>query len=279
MTDLDGTAVVERYGQVYVAESVAEGLGALVELGRPVVINTLRFPLNVIRSFGREWSRITSAPLPLVSLNGAVLGNLVPTSAGETTFEETDVFPIPDSLLDDVVQRVDTLLGDGIDDIVLFQYPCDWREGERIWTPRPERVAALRLRHGSASEVTSTTLSGLRRALIGRGSTMLSLVVDIPDDRRMAYQHASPAGFISAPGVDKLFGAREAARRVGFDLGHSVGAGDTPMDTFLSGVGLALEIGPFPLDFRGLVATIRLRDPGEMGAVLFELARLQRRTQ
>lgn len=48
ITDLDGTALEEREGTVFVAEAVAEGLKALADLGRPVVLNTLRFPLNVV---------------------------------------------------------------------------------------------------------------------------------------------------------------------------------------------------------------------------------------
>lgn len=275
VTDLDGTAVHEQAGRVYVAEAVAEALRALVELGRPVVINTLRFPLNVIRTFGREWISITAAPLPLVSLNGAVLGNLVPTDAGDVTFEEIEIFPIQSAQVEEVMHRLDMLLGDGIDDIVLFHYPRDWREGERIWTPRPDRVDALLGKYTSASAVGCSTLPELRDDLLGRGAVMLSLVVDLPEDRRMAYQHSNPGGFISPPGVDKLSGAREAASRIGFSLDHSVGAGDTAMDSFLAGVGLAVQVGPLQLSFRGVAGTIRLRDPAELGAALFELASLQ----
>ena len=71
VTDLDGTAVHEREGRVLIADPVAEGLRELAMQGRPVVLNTLRFPRNVIDTFGRVWSAITSEPLPLVSLNGS----------------------------------------------------------------------------------------------------------------------------------------------------------------------------------------------------------------
>ena len=69
------------------------------DLGRPVAINTLRFPLNVIRTFGREWGAITPAPLPLVSLNGAITGNLVHARGDTVVFEEIDAVPLTDGEL------------------------------------------------------------------------------------------------------------------------------------------------------------------------------------
>lgn len=275
ITDLDGTAVHERDGRIYVVEPVAEGLKALVDCGRPVVLNTLRFPLNVIRTFGHEWSAITAEPVPLVSLNGAVLGLLTPTDVGETTFEELVAFPLSMDQIEETVRRLDALLGDGIDQIVLFHYPRDWREGEFVWTPHPDRVDALRAKYSSASVVNAMPLPALHDLLLAQGACMLSVLVDLPEDRRMAYQHADPNGFITATGVDKLSGAREAAARLGFDLDQSVGAGDTPMDRFLAGVGLAVHVGPMALEYRGRTDTIRLRDPFELGTALFELANLQ----
>jgi len=275
MIDLDGTAVHEREARIYVAEPVAEGLKALVDLGRPVVLNTLRFPLNVIRTFGREWSTITDAPLPLVSLNGAVLGFLTPTDVGETTFDEMTAVALSSGEIEETIRGLGALLADGVDNIVLFHYPRDWREGERIWTPRPERVGALRAKYVSASAVDATPLLTLHDRLLSHGATMLSVLVDLPEDRRMAYQHANPNRFITAAGVDKLSGARDAAARLGFALDQSVGAGDTPMDRFLAGVGLAFHVGPLALEFRGCSDTIRLRDPFELGAAHFELAGLQ----
>jgi hydroxymethylpyrimidine pyrophosphatase-like HAD family hydrolase len=278
ITDLDGTAVHERDGRVFVAEAVAEGLKALSDLGRPVLLNTLRFPLNVVSTFGRAWSAITEAPLPLISLNGSVIGHLTSTEAGEATFEEVTSFPIPDDDIAGAVSALDQLIDDGITDIVLFHYPRDWRRGEWLWTPRPENAAHLQAKYSSASSVASTPLEVLHETLLSEGACMLSVLVDVPEDRRMAYQHVNPNRFITAPGVDKLSGARAAAARLGFDLDHSVGAGDTPMDSFLSGVGLALEVGPMVLDFKGLHGTVRLRDPSELGAALFALATFQRQS-
>ena len=77
VTDLDGTAVHERDGRVVIAEPVEAGLKALAARGRPVVLNSLRFPLSIMRSFGREWHGVTGAPVPTVSLNGSLLGHIV----------------------------------------------------------------------------------------------------------------------------------------------------------------------------------------------------------
>ena len=276
VTDLDGTAVDEREGTVFVAEAVAEGLKAITDAGRPAVLNTLRFPLNVVSTFGLAWSTITHSPLPLISLNGSVLGQLTTTGAGEPTFEEVTSFPLPDDEIDTAVSAVSELVEGGIEDIALFHYPRDWRLGEGIWTPRADKIEHLRSKYRSASAVGSTPLPGLRETLASEQACMLSLLVDVPEDRRMAYQHVNPNRFITAPGVDKLSGARAAAAWLSFDLDESVGAGDTPMDTFLSGVGLALHVGPMALPYRGLLATVRLRDPSELGAALFALATFQR---
>src|SRR4051812_36534682 len=74
VTDLDGTAIHEFEGRAIIPDPVSHGLKRLNDLGRPVILNSLRFPLNVIRTFGREWYGITNAPLPLVSLNGGIMG-------------------------------------------------------------------------------------------------------------------------------------------------------------------------------------------------------------
>lgn len=207
--DLDGTAVQEWEGRIRVADSVVEGLKAIATNGRPVVLNTLRFPINVIRTFGRAWSDISAEPLPLISLNGSTIGFLVPTESGDPLFEELACFPISAEQIDQTVKELDALLADGIDNVVLFHYPRDWREGELIWTPKPERVDALISKYASAASVVSSSVPELREHLHSHGATMLSLVVDIPEDRLMAYQHVDPNQFITAPGVDKLSGARK----------------------------------------------------------------------
>jgi hypothetical protein len=275
VTDLDGTALHEREGRLYVAETVAEGLKALADLGRPVVVNTLRFPLNVVRTFGWEWSAITSQPVPLVSLNGAMFGLLAPDGGETATFQELAAWPLSAAETKAAVERLAKLLETGLTDVVVFFYPRDWRAGEIIWTPSPDHAEAVRAKYLSASEVVSGPVEDFERRLLAAAPCMLSIQVDIPEDRRMAYQHVDPHQFVTTRGVDKLSGAREAAARLEFELQQSVGAGDTPMDAFLDGVGLALQVGPNELAFRGRMDTLRLGSPLELGYALFELAKME----
>src|SRR5689334_8692513 len=74
ITDLDGTAVHEEKGRIYIPEPVEYGLKAIYKAGRPVILNSLRFPLSVMRTFGKEWLAIANAPIPVVSMNGSQTG-------------------------------------------------------------------------------------------------------------------------------------------------------------------------------------------------------------
>ena len=94
----------------------------------------------------------------------------------------------------------------------------------------------------------------------------------------MAFQHAKRSSFVTRKGVDKLSGASEITARLGIDLAQSVGAGDTPMDSFLKGVGLSVHVGPMDLEYHGLIETIKVPDSFALGNMLFQLADLQRRS-
>lgn len=275
ITDLDGTALHEEAGRLIVALPVEAGLSALADLGRPVVINTLRFPLNVIDTFGRAWSEITDEPIPLISLNGAVFGRLTPVGEHDVEFTELEALPLSAAEIDSALSNLDSMLEAGRTNLCVFHYPCDWRLGEQIWTPHGDRLDEIRGKYRSASTVFDGGLDRLAQHLRTDGACMLTILADAPEDRLMAYQHGNPNRFVTHRGVDKLSGARRAADHLGFELEQSVGAGDTPMDNFLSGVGLALIVGARELPFQGLVDTIRLPDPAAMGQVLFELSGLQ----
>jgi hydroxymethylpyrimidine pyrophosphatase-like HAD family hydrolase len=103
---------------------------------------------------------------------------------------------------------------------------------------------------------------------------MIFLLIDVPEDQLMAYQHTKRSNFITHKGVDKLFGAQAMAEVLKFDLAQSLGAGDAELDTFLSGVGLSVLVGNNQLEFRGLVETIKLGSALEFGALLFRAADL-----
>ena len=55
-------------------------------------------------------------------------------------FEEITAFPLTNVEIDEVLAGVKGLLDGGINDILVFYYPRDWRMGEIIWTPVAEKV-------------------------------------------------------------------------------------------------------------------------------------------
>lgn len=150
--------------------------------------------------------------------------------------------------------------------------------GEIIWTPVAEKVDHLREKYKSASAVTAVEPDKLQEQLHAEEICMIFLLIERPADDLMAYQHSKPSSFFTTKGVDKLTGSRVAAEHLGFDLAASLGAGDTPMDVFLNGVGLAVHVGPMELDFRGTQNTIKVKNSFELGDVLFRLAGLQERS-
>jgi hydroxymethylpyrimidine pyrophosphatase-like HAD family hydrolase len=276
ITDLDGTLVHEDQGRVYIPPPVQFALKALYTLGRPLIINSLRFPLSVIRTFGKEWYEISNAPIPTVTLNGSQCGFITKNVSGELEFEELTAFPLTPGEIETVLAGIASLLEDDIRDLLVFYYPRDWRMGEIIWTPVPEKVQEVKSKYLSASSVTAAKFDKLCKEMLAEELCMIFLLVDVPEDRRMAYQHAKPRNFFTREGVDKLFGARSIAERLELDLAHSIGAGDTPMDAFLSGVGLAIIVGGHELPFQGSFGTLRLNNAFELGDLLFRLAELQR---
>jgi hydroxymethylpyrimidine pyrophosphatase-like HAD family hydrolase len=276
VTDLDGTAVHEEHGRIYIPESVEFGLRAIYQAGRPIVLNSLRFPLSVMRTFGKEWLAIANAPIPVVSMNGSQLGYVTRDEKEELCFEEIDAFPLEAERIDEVLAGVKKLLDDGIREVLLFYYPRDWRMGEIIWTPVAEKVIHVKEKYRSASSVTAVELEKLREQLHAEEICMIFLLIERPADDLMAYQHSKPSSFFTREGVDKLSGTRAIAQHLVVDLAHSIGAGDTPMDGFLSGVGLAVQVGGRDLEFRGLHSTIKLPGIFELGDLLFKTAELQK---
>ncbi|MGI8409774.1 MAG: HAD hydrolase family protein [Pyrinomonadaceae bacterium] len=275
ITDLDGTAVHEEEGRVYIPQPVEFGLKALYDRGRPVVLNSLRFPLSVMRTFGKEWLAIAGAPIPIVSMNGSQLGFVTTDEKQELCFDEITAFPLDANEIDAVLAGVDALLADGIRDVLLFYYPRDWRMGEIIWTPVAEKVIHVKEKYTSASSVTAVESEKLADQLHAEEICMIFLLIERPADDLMAYQHSKPSSFFTTKGVDKLSGSRAIAEHLKFDLKESLGAGDTAMDIFLDGVGLAVQVGNLDLSFRGLRQTIRVKSSFELGDLLFRLAGMQ----
>jgi hydroxymethylpyrimidine pyrophosphatase-like HAD family hydrolase len=274
VTDLDGTAVHEYQGKIAIPKEVELGLMRHYERGRPLILNSLRFPLSVIRTFGQDWYRLSNAPIPTVTLNGSLMGFVKKTDDGELAFEEAVAFPLTKEEIVAALKGVKAILDGGIKNILVFYYPRDWRIGEVIWTPVPENVHLVKDKYKSASAVTAVEFPKLQEQMLAEEICMIFLLIDAPEDQLMAYQHTKRSNFITHKGVDKLFGAQAMAKVLNSDLRESLGAGDTELDNFLSGVGLALLVGNHDLTFRGAIDTIKLRDSMELGAVLFRAAEL-----
>lgn len=276
ITDLDGTAIHEFEGRYSIPQSVELGLNKVYELGRPVVLNTLRFPLSVIRTFGREWYKISNAAIPTVLMNGSQLGYLVQDRNGEFEYEEITAFPLLPQEINNPLQIIENFTREGVSDLLVFYYQRNWKKGEIIWTPVAERVEAVGKKYLSASTVYSSTVQELKDNLLSEEICMIFLLIDLPQDKLMAYQHTKRSNFFTREGTDKQSGAEEIARHLNFELAHSVGAGDSEMDSFLKGVGLAIHVGNPFLKYEGLVPPIKLKNSSEFGELLFELAAMQR---
>jgi len=276
VTDLDGTAVHEFEGKIVIPKEVELGLMHHYERGRPLILNSLRFPLSVIRTFGQDWYKLSNAPIPTVTLNGSLMGFVKKTDEAELVFDEATAFPLTEDEIKETLEGVRGILNGGIKNILVFYYPRDWRIGEVIWTPVPENIIAVKEKYRSASAVTAVEFEKLQEQMLAEDVCMIFLLIDAPEDQLMAYQHTKRSNFITHKGVDKLFGARAMATVLECDLRQSLGAGDTELDNFLDGVGLALVVGNNDLKFRGMVDTIKLQNSLELGVLLFRAAELAR---
>jgi hydroxymethylpyrimidine pyrophosphatase-like HAD family hydrolase len=274
ITDLDGTAVHEYQGKIVIPKEVELGLMHHYQRGRPLILNSLRFPLSVIRTFGQDWYKLSNAPIPTVTLNGSLMGFVKKTKESELAFEEAAAFPLTKEEIVEALKGVQGLLNGGIKNVLVFYYPRDWRIGEVIWTPVPENIVPVKEKYRSASAVTAVEFPKLQDQMLAEDICMIFLLIDAPEDQLMAYQHTKRSNFITHKGVDKLFGARTMAELLKCDLRDSIGAGDTELDTFLSGVGLAVMVGNQHLDFRGLIETVKLDTSLELGALLFRASEL-----
>jgi len=274
ITDLDGTAVHEYQGKIVIPKEVELGLMRHYERGRPLILNSLRFPLSVIRTFGQDWYKLSNAPIPTITLNGSLMGYVKKTDEAELVFEEAAAFPLTKDEILETLAGVKSILDSGLKNVLVFYYPRDWRIGEVIWTPVPQNVDQVKDKYRSASAVTAVELPMLQEQMLGEEICMIFLLIDVPEDQRMAYQHTKRSNFITHKGVDKLFGARIMSELFKSDLRDSLGAGDTELDTFLAGVGLATVVGNNHLNFNGLIDTIKLNNSLELGMLLFRAAEL-----
>ena len=276
ITDLDGTAIHEFEGRYTIPQSVQLGLDKIYDLGRPIVLNTLRFPLSVIRTFGQEWYKISNAAIPTVLMNGSQLGYIMQSNEGNFLYNEIDAFPLEPNEIAAVLQIITSFIKNNDLDLLVFYYPRDWEQGEIIWTPLADKIELVQKKYMSASNVYSSSLENLQSDLHAQEICMIFLLIDVPQDRLMAYQHTKRNNFFTHKGVDKDFGAQQIANHLQFELKHSIGAGDTEMDSFLRSVGLAIHVGNPLLSYESLLPPIKVKNSSEFGEILFELAAMQR---
>ncbi len=269
--DLDGTALLEDHGKVFISSSVEKGVKAIHDFQIPVVLNTLRFPMSVINTVGEAWYQIADVPILTVLLNGSVLG-YIKCDDGDLHYEELAAFPLTQLEIKSMLKGVTQLIEDGIDDLLVFFYSRNWKEGETLWTPRKERVPALQKKFVSASRVFSGSVDELTEELLRREICMATLFVDRPQDLLMAYQHSKRNSFFTTKGVNKASGLRAVAEKINRSCTEALGAGDTEMDTFLSEVGFAVIVGDAKLRFRGRRETIRVATPQELGDLMLAYA-------
>ncbi|HKU73241.1 MAG TPA: hypothetical protein VJR02_04940, partial [Pyrinomonadaceae bacterium] len=123
ITDLDGTAVHEFQGKIVIPKEVELGLMHHYERGRPLILNSLRFPLSVIRTFGQEWYKLSNAPIPTVTLNGSLIGFVKKTDEEELIFEQAAAFPLTETEIKEALEGVKGILDGGIKNILVFYYP------------------------------------------------------------------------------------------------------------------------------------------------------------
>ena len=276
VTGLDGTAVHEFQGKITIPKEVELGLMRHYERGRPLILNSLRFPLSVIRTFGQDWYKLSNAPIPTITLNGSLMGFVKKTEESELVFEEAAAFPLTNDEILEALKGVKGILDGGIKNVLVFYYPRDWRIGEVIWTPVPENVDHVKEKYRSASAVTAVEFPKLQDQMLGEEICMIFLLIDAPEDQLMAYQHTKRNNFFTHKGVDKDFGAQQIANHLEFDLKHSIGAGDSEMDSFLRSVGLAIHVGNPLLSIEGLLPPVKVKNSSEFGELLFALAAMQR---
>lgn len=269
--DLDGTALLEEEGKVFISGSVGNGLKEIVRLGRPVILNTLRFPLSVIKTVGQEWLDLSNEKIPTICLNGGIFG-FIERVGNEIVFDEVGSYPVRGEEIEPTMLGLSELLTNHVHDLVLFFYPRDWRKGEIIWVPDETKIKPLTEKYQSASHVITCPVAELEHTLKDLEACMIFVLVNEPKDKLMAYQHNEPASFINRAGVDKSFGLAGFASILGVSLPDSMGAGNTSMDNFLASVGLAVVVGSEKLEHRGLRETIAVHDPIELGELMIDLA-------
>lgn len=270
ITDLDGTALHERNGEVHIPSTIKDGIEQCGKLNIPVVINTLRFPMSFIRTFGHEWYDINRKPIPTILLNGSSIGQMVKTEKGLLEYLEIKSFPLTAVEIDELMDGIELYLDQGLGDLLLFYYPKEWRSGEHIWTPVVNNIPEIKVKYTSATVVHAIPIKDLRNELKDLEVNMI-LVLKNTRSELMAYQQVEKNSYVTTHGVNKTTGTIQLAKDLHIDLEGSIGSGDTQLDTFIQVTGLAIQVGPRELTYNGKKATIKVPHPLAYGELLSKI--------
>jgi hydroxymethylpyrimidine pyrophosphatase-like HAD family hydrolase len=229
-----------------------------------------------MRTFGKEWYKISNAPIPTVLMNGSQLGFITDAGEGKFGYEEITSFPLNEEEINNLLQIVNDFLKDCGKQLIGVLLPKRLEAWRNYLDTGKRKDTEIQNKYRSASTVFSGELSQLEDELKRQDICMIFLLIDIPQDKLMAYQHTKKSSFFTHTGVDKRSGSEYIAEHLGFELNHSLGAGDSEMDTFLTAVGQAVHVGNPYLKYEGLLPSIRLESSKELGDLLFQLAAMQR---
>ena len=271
MTDLDGTVIQERNGKHLIPAEVQQGLTDIYDTSCPIILNTIRFPLSVIKTFAFDWYHMSKTSVPLVSLNGSQIGYIDIDKKSNFTFQEVDAFPLREEDVKKFISDIEEILGNG-GSVMAFYYPRKWSKGEIIWTPEKEKVSEIKAKYRSASHVYSTNIQSFKEDLEAEDISMIFLLATIMD-ANASYLHTNHKNFYTRQNVDKLHGAKKIISYLDREIENFIGAGDTPMDVFLKDVGQVIKVGNMDLNFHCKSPTIQLEHVPDIGEVFTEVAK------
>ncbi|RNI24040.1 HAD hydrolase family protein [Rufibacter latericius] len=271
MTDLDGTIVQHQDGNYSIPSQVQAGLNDLYRVNCPIILNTLRFPISIIKTFAAVLYPIAQNPVPVISLNGSQWGYISPGEAKEFSFTEAGAQPLKPAEIKGFLADIRILAQNKAPDISAFYYPRDWTKGEIIWSAEEHRVPGLAQKHKSASRVYSSSLAILEKHLAAEEISMIFLSVKKDTAQGTHLQH-NFKDFYTTTGANKLTGAHAFVNQLGRDLKHFIGAGDTPMDVFLKETGVVVQVGDLPLGFDCQATILPVKTVPEIGEVFTHIA-------
>jgi hydroxymethylpyrimidine pyrophosphatase-like HAD family hydrolase len=271
MTDLDGTIVQHQEGNYAIPYQVQACLNDLYRVNCPIILNTIRFPISIIKTFAPVLYPIAQHPIPVISLNGSQWGYIAPGENEDFSFTEAGAQPLKPAEIKRFMANLRFLVQHKVPHIAAFYYPRDWTKGEIIWSAEESRVAEMAQTYKSASRVYSSSLPVLENNLTAEEISMIFLLVKkdlIPGK----YLQHDLKDFYTTAGVNKLAGAHAFVNQLGRTLQNFIGAGDTPMDVFLQETGAVIKVGNLPLDFDCQATILPVETVSEMGEVFTQIA-------